>query len=99
MGIAKKKRAVALKDDTIHIRTNPKDKELIQKAADTVGLKVSSFMLENALKAARKELAVVSSISLSVRDAERFLSMLANPPEANETLKSAFSEHKKRIIR
>lgn len=99
MSTAKKTKAAPLKDDTIHIRTNPRDKKLIQKAADTLGLNVSSFILENALRAARKELAAIDNISLGFRDAERFFDLLMNPPAPNPALKSAMNEHKKRIVR
>jgi len=99
MSTAKKRKASSLKDDTIHIRANPRDKELIQKAADTLGLNVSSFILEHALRAARKELATVDAISLGSRDAERFFSLLMNPPSPNAALTKAMSEHKKRVQR
>lgn len=99
MSTAKKKKAAFLKDDTIHIRANPRDKELIQKAADTLGLNVSSFVLEHALRAARKELAAVDAISLGARDAERFFSLLMNPPAPNAVLTKAMNEHKRRVQR
>ena len=60
---------------------------------------LSSFILENALRAARKELAVVDTISLGLRDAERFFDLLMNPPAPSAALKNAMSEHKKRIVR
>lgn len=52
------------------IRTAPQDKILIEKAADQLGLTVSSFMLQNSIRAARKELSEVERTSLTERDAQ-----------------------------
>ena len=60
MGAPKlKKKADTTKEGIIHIRTASSDKSLIEKAADTLGLTVSAFILQNALKAARKELSEI----------------------------------------
>jgi uncharacterized protein (DUF1778 family) len=93
MSAAKKKKIA--KDDVIHIRTAPYDKSLIEKAADSVGLTISSFMLQNAIKAARRELSEIERTSLSRRDAEIFVSALKSPPAPNAALKSAFKDYAK----
>ena len=95
MPSAKKKKVDSMKGDVIHIRTAPSDKSLIEKAAEQLGLTVSSFMLQNAIKAARRELAEVERISLSDRDASTFLSLITAPPAANAALKAAFKDHSK----
>ncbi len=95
MSTARKKKVETSKDDVIHIRSTPSDKSLIEKAADAVGLTISSFMLQNSIKAARRELAEVEKISLSKRDAELFLSALVNPPNSNAALKAAFKDYDK----
>ncbi len=77
------------------IRTAPQDKVLIEKAADHLGLTISSFMLQNSLRAARKELSEVERTSLTQRDAEVFFSALTNPPAPNEALKKAFKDYEK----
>ena len=77
------------------IRTAPQDKNLIEKAADHLGLTISSFMLQNSIRAARKELAEIERTSLTERDAHVFFSALTNPPAANESLKKAFKDYEK----
>lgn len=95
MPAPKKKKTDSTKGGVIHIRTAPSDKSLIEKAADQLGLTVSSFMLQNAIKAARRELAEVERYSLSDRDASTFLSALSAPPAPNAALKSAFKDYSK----
>jgi uncharacterized protein (DUF1778 family) len=95
MSTARKKKVDTSKDDVIHIRSSPSDKSLIEKAADAVGLTISSFMLQNSIKAARRELAKVEKVSLSRRDTELFFETLMNPPAPNSALKSAFKEYDK----
>lgn len=96
MSTARKKKNESSKDDVIHIRSTPSDKTLIEKAADAVGLSISSFMLQNSIKAARRELAEVEKISLSRKDAEIFLNALINPPSPNEALRAAFKSYEKK---
>lgn len=92
----KRKPQVSLKKErTVMIRTSPQDKILIEKAADQLGLTVSSFMLQNSLRAARKELSEVERTSLTERDAYVFFSALTNPPRPNEALKKAFKDYAK----
>ncbi len=95
MSTARRKKDDNQKGDVIHIRSTLSDKSLIEKAADAVGLTISSFMLQNSIKAARKELAEVEKISLTKRDAELFLSALTNPKAPNAALKAAFKDYEK----
>lgn len=98
---AKKKSNVALKplkEDKLHIRVNQKDKGLIEKAAGIVGLNASAFVLENALRAARRELASLETLSLTKADSQLFLDLLTDPPTANRVMKEAFTEYKKRVV-
>lgn len=97
MSVARKRKPqVSLKkESTVMIRTAPQDKDLIEKAADHLGLTVSSFMLQNSLRAARKELSEVERTSLTERDALVFLAALTNPPAPNEALKKAFKDYAK----
>ena len=95
---ARKKKETHLKEDKFHIRVNEKDKSLIEKAAEFAGLNASAFVLENALKAARRELASVETLSLTRADAEIFLNLLTNPPAANQAMKDAFADYKTRVV-
>lgn len=96
MSTARKKKIISSKDDVIHIRSTPSDKTLIEKAADSVGLTISSFMLLNSIKAARRELAEVEKVSLTKTDAELFFTALTNPQAPNAALKTAFKDYEKR---
>lgn len=93
----KKKIETTNKDEVIHIRTAPTDKTLIEEAAEALGLTVSSFMLQNALKAARRELAEIERITLSKKEATLFASALLNPPPPNAALKAAFKTYDKQL--
>jgi len=95
MPVAKKKKSNSMKGGVIHIRTAPSDKSLIEKAADQLGLTVSSFMLQNAIKAARRELAEIERCSLSGRDASIFLAAISAAPAPNAALRSAFKDYSK----
>ena len=99
MSTARKKKIDLGKDDVIHIRTTPKDKSFIEKAADAVGLSTSAFMLQNAIRAARQELNAVERVTLSRRDAEIFCSLLVDPPPPNKVLKEAFNLYNKQSKR
>ncbi len=99
MSIARKKNISTAKGEVIHIRSAPSDKTLIEKAADAVGLTISSFMLQNSIKAARRELAEVEKIFLSKQDADLFYSALMNPSAPNAALKSAFKDYDKKVKR
>ena len=101
MGARAKKRekvSTHLKEDKLHIRVNQKDKSLIEKAADFLGLNASAFVLENALKAARRELASVETVALSRADAEAFLRLLSDPPAPNKAMKNAFADYNVRVV-
>ena len=99
MSTARKKKVDTSKNDVIHIRSTPSDKSLIEKAADAVGLTISSFMLQNSIKAARRELAEVEKVSLSKRDTEVFFAALMNPPAPSAALNSAFKAYDKQSKR
>ena len=85
------------KEDIINLRAKPDQKTLIKKAADMLGVSTASFILENSLRAARRELAGVEELILAKRDAEIFLSALVNPPKPNAALKKAFTDYEKRF--
>ena len=83
------------KDDVFHIRSSQQDKKLIEKAASSVGLAASSYMLQSSLKAAKADLAEIQNISLSKKDASIFLNALNETQSLNASLKSAFEDYKK----
>ncbi len=85
--------AARKKADRIDLRVDDSAKELIERAASIAGMSVSSFTLFNTLRAAREEIATYERLSLSNRDRDLFLATVANPPKANEALRSAMSQY------
>lgn len=81
------------KERRIDLRLNQEQKKTLEKAAALMGLSVSSYVLSHSLNAARKDIASHETLILSERDSELFLSLLENPPEPNEALKSAMREY------
>jgi uncharacterized protein (DUF1778 family) len=80
----------------LNMRVEPIQKRLLEKAAEVSGQSVTSFVLDHALQAAHRELDEVRSYSLSLRDAQIFLSALENPPAPNAALKQAFTSYQKK---
>ena len=81
------------KKDNIHIRVEPKQKEVINKAADLLGIDLSAFVLQNSLKAARAELAELERLSLSRADANLFFDAIISPPATSDNLKAAYEKY------
>lgn len=81
------------KESRIDLRLSQEQKKTLEKAAALMGLSVSSYVLCHSLDAARKDIASHETLVLSDRDRDLFLSLLENPPEPNEALKSAMREY------
>lgn len=81
------------KDDVLNLRTTPEQKSTLEKAAERLGISTAAFILENSLKAARRELSSIQELSLAKRDAEIFLAALENPSGPNPALKKAFQKY------
>jgi uncharacterized protein (DUF1778 family) len=68
--------------------------ETLQKAAQLSGATLNQFMIQAALKEAKKVIEDERVISLSENDADTVFSLIENPPLANEKLKAALKKHK-----
>lgn len=79
------------KDNRIDLRISLDEKELLEKAASIKRLSLSSYIVSNCLEAARKDMEDYHKFVLSDRDRDLFLSLIENPPEPNEALKSAMA--------
>jgi uncharacterized protein (DUF1778 family) len=75
--------------ERIDLRTTPRVKTAIQKAAERVGLSVSAFIAQNAYQAAQ-EILSMDNFVLNDRERDLFLSALDNPPKPNAALKALF---------
>ena len=75
--------------DRIELRATREEKRLLTAAAALERLDVTSFILRNALPAARDIVDRSERIILSERDTERVLELLENPPEPTPALLAA----------
>lgn len=78
-------------------RIAPDSLELIRRAAEIQGRSISDFVVAAAHEAAVRAIADIEVIRLSVDETEKFVSLLLNPLEPNETLKRAFKRHRERF--
>jgi len=81
----------------IDIRLDQEQKSLLEEAAAVSGHSLTSFLLANALPAARAVIREHQTTKLSRADSERFIELLEHPHEANEALKSAVREYLENI--
>lgn len=77
------------KQSRVDLRVSPEQKELLERAAFLRGLSLSSYLLSNSIEAAIKDIESHSKFVLSDNDRDLFLSLMENPPEPNQALKSA----------
>ncbi|BAY64834.1 hypothetical protein NIES22_49340 [Calothrix brevissima NIES-22] len=68
--------------------------ETLQKAAELSGATLNQFMIQAALKEAKKLIEHERIIILSQNDADKVFSLIENPPVANAKLKAAWKKHK-----
>ena len=73
----------------IDLRVTPEQKDLLEQAASLAGLSLSAYMLSQCLKVARENIEDHQRLVLSDRDRSLFLSLIENPPEPCQDLKSA----------
>lgn len=79
----------AARDDRIELRTTREEKRLLASAAAHERLDVTSFIMRNALPAARAVVERAERIVLSGRDSARVLNLLEKPPKPTKALLAA----------
>ncbi|MEA5599373.1 DUF1778 domain-containing protein [Rivularia sp. UHCC 0363] len=77
------------KKSRLDLRIDQDQKELLERAASLRGLSLSSYLLSNSIEAATKDIESHEKLVLSDNDRDLFLSLMENPPEPNQALKSA----------
>lgn len=92
MGAATEKRS-----DRINLRLQKSAKILLERAAGFEGKTVSNFILTCALDKAQKTIRQQEIMTLTAKNAERFLAALAEPLSFNEQLTDALAEHSERV--
>jgi uncharacterized protein (DUF1778 family) len=81
-----RKRITARVSDTVRVT--------LEQAAELLGATVNQFVVQTAYQEAQRVLERESVIRLSQKDARKILSLLDNPPKANQRLKNAAKEFK-----
>lgn len=80
----------AIEDNSrMSLRIRPEDKALLMRAVAYEHTDLTSFVLRNAVQAARTVIAQAERVSLSERDSVRVLDALENPPKPNAKLLAA----------
>jgi len=82
--------AVRYKTNRLDLRISDSDKEILDKAAQSNGLTLSSYIVSVALKQAKLDLIQNETIVLANRDRDTLLKFLAESPEPNQALKDLF---------
>ncbi len=79
----------APREERIELRATSDEKRLLTAAAAHERLDLTSFIMRNALPAAREVMDRAERIVLSRRDSERVLALLETPPEPTPALMEA----------
>lgn len=80
--------------ERIDLRTSPEIKEMIVRAASTVGVSVSAFLLGTAQERAKQILAESEMITLTSRDWNAFAKALDNTDKPRPKLSAAIKHHR-----
>lgn len=76
------------RDATLNIRSNRRDVDLIDRAAELTGKTRSAFVLESARQSAMDVLLDRTMFRLNEKSFQQFVDILDNPPAPNEKLKA-----------
>lgn len=82
--------AAIVKNNRIHIRVSDEDKELIELAAQYNKQSLSAYIFDIVMKQAELDVKKNETIVLNNKQRDLILSLLENPPKANEALKDLF---------
>ena len=78
------------KMDRIDLRISPEDKRILEMAATSKRVSLSSYILSLALQGAEAELERANTIRVTMEGWTQLMGMLDNPPEPSEDLKKLF---------
>ncbi len=81
-------------NERLDLRTSAEIKELIVRAASTVGLSVSAFLLDAAQERARQVLAEQETLTLTARDWQAFAQALDHSEKPRPKLAAAMQRHR-----
>jgi uncharacterized protein (DUF1778 family) len=87
----------ARKDERVALRLPADVKRTLQQAADATGRSLTDFVVDSAVRAARKAIAERERMRLAERDRVVFLKALSRPAKPNRALKSAAARYRERV--
>lgn len=82
--------AIAIKQERIDLRASKEDKALLDRAATSQNLSLSSYIMSICLKQAQIDLVKQESIKLSNQDWNLLMRELDNPSKPNPALRKLF---------
>lgn len=82
-------RVVVEDNSRMSLRVRSDEKALLMRAVALENTDLTSFVLQNALRAARSIIDDVEKLRLSERDSMRVLDLLEHPPKPNARLRAA----------
>ncbi len=83
--------------ERLDFRLDPEHKLLIERAAAYRGETVTGYAISTLVREAQRVIREHEVITLTDRDRDRFLELLANPPEPTEALRRAARRHQELI--
>jgi len=86
--------------ERLEVRLPAEEKELLARAAEIEGVKVSQFVLSPALKRARKVIAQAEAtlVTTDAQGYQKILDALAHPPQPNQALQASMQQYAKQKI-
>lgn len=82
-------RAAVEDNKRLSLRIKPRDKATIMRASALLETDMSDFVVRNAVKVAEEVIDRAERVTVSVRDGNRVLDLLENPPAPNARLLAA----------
>ena len=80
-----------LATERINVRSTVDAKNVIEQAADLLGLSVSSFMIQSSFERAKELLKSNHELKVNNADRDMLMNMLENPRPANDEMKNLMS--------
>lgn len=81
------------KDTRLDIRTTKDAKDILEQAANILGVSLSAFLLHAAMIKAREIMAQSQVINLNLKEYQRFSTALEKPPKASKELQQLFKKY------
>jgi uncharacterized protein (DUF1778 family) len=82
----------------LEARITPEQKSLIERAAAYQARRVSDFMVQAVLEAAKAVVQEHEIVNLNPAESRAFVEIRLNPPEPNEEMRRAADEYRRDVI-